>query len=129
MKGKWDCLALATPICQTYMPCRTAETHELAKRKANEMNKIRAAFGLDENAKEGQAFDRDLQERLKAERQAERETKQKAKAKEEKKRKKDQKKKEKQAKKAAKKAAKEAAKAAVLKAEVIALLYTTSQSD
>ncbi len=82
------------------------------------MNKIRSAFGLDPEAKEGQAFDRDLQERLKAERFAEREAKQKAKEKEDKKRKKEQKKKEKEQKKLAKKKAKADAKAAALKAEV-----------
>lgn len=101
--------------------CRTAETHELAKRKASEMDKIRAAFGLGDDAKEGQAFDRDLQERLKAERMAEREAKQKAKEKEDKRRKKEQKKKAKQEKKAAKKQAKAEKKAAALKAEVCSL--------
>lgn len=82
------------------------------------MDKIRAAFGLDKDAKEGQAFDRDLQERLKTERIAEREAQKKAKAKEEKQRKKLMKKAEKEKAKAAKKEAKQAAKAAALKAQV-----------
>lgn len=82
------------------------------------MDKIRAAFGLDKEAKEGQAFDRDLQERLKMERMAEREAQKKAKAKEEKRRKKEQKRKEKERKKLAKKEAKSAAKAAALKEKV-----------
>lgn len=73
---------------------------------------------MDKDAVEGQAFDRDLQERMKAERIAEREAQQKAKKKEDKRRKKEQKKKEKEEKKLAKKQAKEAAKAAALKAEV-----------
>jgi len=47
-----------------HISCRTAETHELAKRKAGEMDKIRNAFGLEEGVKEGQAFDRDLQVNL-----------------------------------------------------------------
>lgn len=98
--------------------CRTAETHELAKRKASEMDKIRAAFGLDPEAKEGQAFDRDLQERLKAERILEREAKQKAKEKEAKQQAKEKKKRDKEQKKLAKKKAKEDKKAAKLKAEV-----------
>ena len=90
----------------------------MAKRKAGEMEKMRSAFGLDKEVKEGQAFDRDLQERMKAERIAEKEAKQKAKEKEEKKRKKDAKKQEKAAKKLAKKKAKEAEKAAALKEQV-----------
>ena len=98
--------------------CRTAETHELAKRKASEMDKIRNAFGLDPEAKEGQAFDRDLQERLKAERIAEREAQQKAREKEAKKKEKERKKKEKEQKKLNKKKEKENKKAALLKEKV-----------
>ena len=109
-----------TPIITNkWVSCRTAETHELAKRKANEMNKIRTAFGLDPEAKEGQAFDRDLQERLKAERILEREAQQKAKEKEAKKREKEKSKKEKEQKKLKKKKDKEDKKVAQLKAEVV----------
>jgi hypothetical protein len=109
--------------------CRTAETHELAKRKAGEMDKIRAAFGLEEGVQEGQAFDRDLQERLKAERIAEKETRQLAKLKEEEKRKKDAKKEEKKRKKEEKKKVKEAKKAAALKEKVnSSMLSTPSES-
>lgn len=97
---------------------RSAETHQLAKRKAQELDKIRAAFGLAQDVKEGQAFDRELQERLKAERIAEREAARTAKEKEEKKRAKAAKKAEKAAKKAAKKAVKEAKRAAALKEKV-----------
>lgn len=82
------------------------------------MEKMRSAFGLEKEAKEGQAFDRDLQERLKAERIAEKEAKQEAKQKQEKKRKKEAKKAEKAAKKLATKKAKEAEKAAALMEQV-----------
>ena len=86
----------------------TAETHALARKKAAEMDKIRNAFGLDADAKEGQAFDRDLQEQLKQDRQVAREKERKKKEKEARRRKKDQAKAEKKAKKKEKKAKQEA---------------------
>lgn len=102
---------------------RTAETHELAKRKAREMDKIRAAFGLGTDVKEGQAFDRDLQEQLKAQRIAEREAQRLAKEKEARKREKAAKKAKKEREKAEKNKAKEAKKAQA-KAEKVRLAST-----
>ena len=52
------------------------------------MDKLRAAFGLSEDVKEGQAFDRELQEQLKQERIAAKEQQQRQKEKEDKKRRK-----------------------------------------
>ena len=49
------------------------ETHAVAARKAAEMDGLRAAFGLKEAPREGDAFDRELQERKKQERLQERE--------------------------------------------------------
>ena len=49
------------------------ETHAVAARKEAEMDGLRAAFGLKEAPREGDAFDRELQERKKQERLAERE--------------------------------------------------------
>ncbi len=40
-----------------------SETHEVAQRKVEQMDKLRAAFGISE-IKEGEAFDRELQVRL-----------------------------------------------------------------
>ena len=75
-------------------------------------------MGIEQDAKEGQAFDRELQEKLKADRVAEREGKRKAQEKEQKKRTKEAKKREKERKKAEKKAAKNAKKEALQKAKV-----------
>ena len=63
-----------------YLPgCRLAsETHEIARRKVEQMDKLRAAFGLGAEAKEGEAFDQELQEQRRQERIAEREAKEKA---------------------------------------------------
>ncbi len=42
--------------------CRPAtETHEIAERKMKELEKLRDAWGIDKDAVEGQAFDRELQ--------------------------------------------------------------------
>ena len=46
---------------------RPTETHAVAARKEKEMDGLRAAFGL-KAVKEGEAFDRELQERKKQER-------------------------------------------------------------
>lgn len=44
------------------MCCRPAtETHEIAERKMKELEKLRDAWGIDKDAVEGQAFDRELQ--------------------------------------------------------------------
>lgn len=58
------------------------ETHAVAERKLVQMDKLRAAFGLEESAKEGEAFDRDLQEQRRLERIAEREQREKEREKE-----------------------------------------------
>lgn len=47
------------------------ETHEVAARKEREMSTLKSAFGL-KDVKEGDAFDRELQEQKKQERIAER---------------------------------------------------------
>ncbi len=52
---------------------RPTETHAVAARKEAEMDGLRAAFGLKQAPNEGDAFDRELQERKRLERQAERE--------------------------------------------------------
>ncbi len=58
--------------------CRLGqETHEVARRKVEQMDKLRAAFGLSAEAKEGEAFDQELQEQKRQERIAEREAKEK----------------------------------------------------
>ena len=89
------------------------------------MDKIKNAFfGSEHEAKEGEAFDRDLQERLKAERIAAKEAAQKAKEKEAKKKRKEQKKIEKQKKKDAKKKAKATQKEAAQREKV--WLFTDS---
>ena len=75
-------------------------------------------MGIEQDAREGQAFDRELQEKLKADRIAEREGKRKAQEKEQKKRAKEAKKREKERKKTEKKAAKAAKKEAIQKAKV-----------
>lgn len=42
--------------------CRPAtETHELAERKLKELERLREAWGIQEDAVEGAAFDQDLQ--------------------------------------------------------------------
>lgn len=82
------------------------------------MDKMRNAFGFSEDQKEGQAFDRELQEQLKQERILAEEKAQRDKEKAERKRKKALKKEEKKRKKDEKKKAKEDAKRAVEKAKV-----------
>ena len=54
-------------------PRRPGETHADAQMKAQEMSALKDAFGIGDGHVRGQAFDRELQERKKAERQAERE--------------------------------------------------------
>lgn len=51
------------------------ETHQLAARKAQQMDKLKNAFGFTEDIKEGDAFNRELQEQKKLDRIAEREAK------------------------------------------------------
>ena len=51
---------------------RRPETHADAQMKAQEMSALKDAFGIGDGHVRGQAFDRELQERKKAERQAER---------------------------------------------------------
>ena len=94
------------------------ETHELARRKADEMEKVRDAWGITKEVVEGQAFDRELQEKLKADRIAERQAKEVAKQKEAKKRLKEQKKAEKKRKKEEKRKLKEEQKQQALQKQV-----------
>jgi hypothetical protein len=79
------------------------ETHELALRKENQMKNLQNAFGIDD-AVEGQAFDRELQEQKRLERIAAREARFKEKERQEKEEEKRRKKAAKEAKKAAKEA-------------------------
>lgn len=51
----------------------------MARRKVEQMDKLRSAFGLGE-VKEGEAFDQELQERKRQERIAEREAREKERA-------------------------------------------------
>jgi len=51
------------------------ETHQIAARKAQQMDKLKNAFGFTEDIKEGDAFNRELQEQKKLDRMAEREAK------------------------------------------------------
>lgn len=48
------------------------ETHQIAARKVEQMGRLRGAFGIGET-KEGDAFDRELQDRRRQEKIAERE--------------------------------------------------------
>ena len=57
------------------------ETHASLQRKESELASLRSAFGLADEPVPGQAFDRELQEKLKAERLAQREAAETAKAK------------------------------------------------
>lgn len=91
------------------------------------MDKLRAAFGLSEDVKEGQAFDRELQEQLKQERIAAKEQQQRQKEKEDKKRRKAKKKEEKARKKEERRKAKEAKKQAIAKAKVSVTASLTEQ--
>ncbi|KAG7669408.1 hypothetical protein KSW81_007563 [Nannochloris sp. 'desiccata'] len=58
------------------------ETHQLAARKAQQMDKLKNAFGFTADIKEGDAFNRELQEQKKLDRIAEREAKEVARLKE-----------------------------------------------
>lgn len=49
------------------------ETHQVAARKMAQMDRLRGALGLGEGQREGEAFDRELQERRRQEKIAERE--------------------------------------------------------
>lgn len=49
------------------------ETHAVAQRKQDQMERLRGAFGFGAEVKEGEAFDRELQEQRRLERRAERE--------------------------------------------------------
>lgn len=53
-----------------------SETHQMAVRKAEQMNRLREAFGYGEDIPEGEAFDQELQARRREERAAEREARQ-----------------------------------------------------
>ena len=45
-----------------FAPCRPAtETHEIAERKQKELERLREAWGIQEDTVEGAAFDQDLQ--------------------------------------------------------------------
>lgn len=52
------------------------ETHAVAQRKQDQMDRLRGAFGLRET-KEGEAFDRELQERRRQEKIADRDAREK----------------------------------------------------
>lgn len=52
------------------------ETHEVAKRREEKLSKLREAWGLPEDVKEGDAFNKEVQEARKAERLAEKERRQ-----------------------------------------------------
>eukprot|EP00195_Chlamydomonas_chlamydogama_P016489 CAMPEP_0202909188 /NCGR_PEP_ID=MMETSP1392-20130828/48598_1 /ASSEMBLY_ACC=CAM_ASM_000868 /TAXON_ID=225041 /ORGANISM="Chlamydomonas chlamydogama, Strain SAG 11-48b" /LENGTH=378 /DNA_ID=CAMNT_0049598863 /DNA_START=101 /DNA_END=1233 /DNA_ORIENTATION=- len=81
------------------------ETHEVAQRKLEQMDKLKAALGISE-VKEGEAFDRELQEKKKLERLAEKEAKEREREKERKQREKEKKRKAKEQKKRVKELAK-----------------------
>lgn len=49
------------------------ETHAVAQRKQDQMERLRGAFGFGAEVKEGEAFDRELQEQRRQERIAEKE--------------------------------------------------------
>ncbi|KAL3140186.1 hypothetical protein ABBQ38_004462 [Trebouxia sp. C0009 RCD-2024] len=85
------------------------ETHALAQRKVAQMDKLRTVFGFsqDQDKKEGEAFDRELQERRKRDRQMEIEQREKAKVKKAREAEKEKKRKEKERKRSIKKAEKE----------------------
>mmetsp|Transcript_19027 Transcript_19027/g.48835 ORF Transcript_19027/g.48835 Transcript_19027/m.48835 type:complete len:448 (+) Transcript_19027:588-1931(+) len=82
------------------------ETHQVAVRKERQMDKLASAFGIRES-KEGDAFNQELQAKLKEDRRMEREQKEKDREKAEKDRAKAQKKAEKERKRAAKEAEEE----------------------
>lgn len=50
---------------------KQSQTHDLAEAKANELTRMRSAFNLNPSYKEGAAFDREEQERLRAIKRAE----------------------------------------------------------
>lgn len=85
------------------------ETHALAQRKVAQMDKLRTVFGFsqDQDNKEGEAFDRELQERRKRDRQMEIEQREKAKVKKAREAEKEKKRKEKERKRSLKKAEKD----------------------
>ncbi|GFR40245.1 hypothetical protein Agub_g815, partial [Astrephomene gubernaculifera] len=86
----------------------TDETHAMAQRKVEQMSKLKAAFGVKDDIREGDAFNRELQEQLKAQRMAEREAAQKAREEESKRREKEARRREKERAKEAKQREKEA---------------------
>ena len=70
----------ALPCIPNLYCCRLGqETHELAQRKQEQMERLRGAFGLgtEEVAREGDAFNRELQEQKRLDKIAEREKKEK----------------------------------------------------
>lgn len=78
-----------SPSSHQYYACRLAdETHAIAKRKLSQMAKLRDVFGFtaEQDNKEGEAFDRELQEQRKRDRLMEQELREKAKVKEARKR-------------------------------------------
>lgn len=52
------------------------ETHEMAARKLQQMDKLKDAFGIEGDINEGDAFNKELQEQKRQQRQAEREQRQ-----------------------------------------------------
>ena len=65
---------LLNAACISSNTCRSKqETHQVAARKLVQMERLRGAFGLRGEHREGEAFDRELQEKRRQERIAERE--------------------------------------------------------
>ncbi len=85
------------------------ETHAVAKRQLEKMLKLRTVFGLpkDQDSKEGQAFDRELQEQRKRDKEMEKELREKTRVKQAKALKKEVKRKEKERQRVAKQAEKD----------------------
>lgn len=110
----------AAPIWVVFAYRNADETHAAAKRQLEKMVKLRTVFGLPQNqdSKEGEAFDRELQEKRKQARIEQRELAEKTKVKQAKALKKEAMRREKERARAAKKAVKDAKKQEKLRQKV-----------
>ena len=103
-----DCCRMHQHI-SCFLSRNVDETHAIAQRKVAQMDKLRTVFGFsaDQDKKEGEAFDRELQEKRKRDRLLEIEQREKAKVKKAKEAEKEKKRREKERKRSVQKAEKE----------------------